>query len=203
MGGTQYHLYHGEMLTLAEIAARSHRSKSTLIYRMRNYHVSAEEAADRDWDNVERFQWTDGRMLTMEEISEITGIQPSTIRMRLRRGVPFMDACTLKNCRGRDYGLDVVPRLSEEELYMLDGEVNQRAAKAICREMLGTDPRKVNLREWNYWIYRFDTDGIAFEILIRRDVATCTGRLKESGLTLIERKYRISDDKIKEVTYDG
>mgnify|MGYP003297457246 CR=1 FL=1 len=78
--------YHGEMLPLKEIARRSNRTYNTLVYRMRNYHVSAEEAADRDWDNVERFQWTDGRMLTLEEISAITGVQSTTIRMRLRRG---------------------------------------------------------------------------------------------------------------------
>lgn len=193
--------YHGEMLPLKEIARRSNRTYNTLVYRMRNYHVSAEEAADRDWDNVERYQWSDGRMLTLDEISAITGVAVTTIRMRLRRGIPFIDACTLKSCRARKYGLDVTPKLTEEDLYMMDGEVNQRGAKAICREMLGIDPRKVNLRELNYWIYLFDTDGIEFEIAILRDIATCIGRLKNNGNMLIQRKYRISEDKIREVTY--
>ena len=78
---------------------------------------------------------------------------------------------------------------------MRHGEVNQRAAKAICKDMLGIDPRKLKLREVNYWYYRFDTEHIAFEIEIMRDVATCTGRIKENDSVLIQRKYRIGTKK--------
>lgn len=200
MGRTCLHQYCGEMLTLDEVSTRSGLPKTTLIYRMCEYKVSAEEASQMVFEKEKRFEWVDGRMLTLREIELITGIKAVTIKERLRRGIPFVDACTQKSCSARKYGIDVTPKLSDEELYLLDGEVNQRAAKAICREMLGIDPRKLNLREVNYWLYLFDTDSIAFEIDIRNKLAVCIGRLKKNGNTLIERKYKIGD-KVKEVTY--
>ena len=199
--GTLY-AYHGEMLPLAEITARAGLSKSGLYWRMRNHNCGAEEAVAMILPGrARKFTWIDGRELTLKEISEITGVSTYTIDARLRVGIPFLDACTKKSCKRRDYKLDVVPRHSEAEKYMMRGEVNQRAAKAICKAMLGVDPRKLKLREVNYWYYRFDTDHIAFEIMIMRDVATCTGRIKEKDSVLIERKYKIGEDGIKEVTY--
>lgn len=198
------HHFRGELLTLTEIADRVGLTRNTLNYRMRRNKCSAEEAALMTMpERSRRFTWIDGRELTLQEISEITGIRAKTIDNRLRVGIPFLDACTGRGISRRAYVLDVVPKLTEEEKYLRDGERNQRAAKQICKNIIGIDPRKVDLREVNYWIYQFDTDSIAFEIAIRRDTATCTGKMKSNGNTLIERKYKISEYNVKEIVSNG
>lgn len=198
------HPFRGELLTLTEIADRVGLTRNTLIYRMRRNKCSAEEAALMTVpERVRRFTWIDGRELTLSEISAITGIRAKTIDQRLRDGIPFFEACTEHDASRRKYGLDVTPKLTEEEKYLRDGERNQCAAKRICKNIMGIDPRKVDFREVNYWIYQFDTDGVAFEIAIRRDAATCTGKMKSNGNTLIERRYKISENNVKEMVSNG
>lgn len=201
MGKYVLHPYKGEMLTLEQISERCGVNKQTLHSRIKNHGCTAEEAASMEMRVIRTYPWTDGRSLTIREISAITGIKQNTIESRMRAGVPFLDACTQKFCPRRKYDLDTAPRLSDEEKYMEDGQRNQRVAKSVCKAMLGIDPRKVGLREVNYWLYLFDTDSVAFEIEIRRAAATCTGKMKSNGNTLIQRKYRIIEDKIREVTY--
>ena len=191
--------YHGEKLPLAEIARRVGMTKPGLYYRMKHFNCSAQEAAEMQIpEKAKRYTWIDGRELTIKEISAITKISTYTISERLRIGIPFMDACTKGKCNRRDYKLDVVPRLSEFERYMRHGEPYERAAKEICRAMMGIDPRKLDLREVDYWHYLFDTDCVAFEIEIKHDIARCIGKMKSNGNVLIRRKYRIGE-KNKEV----
>lgn len=201
MGGKQkLYLYKGEMLTLQEVAEKTGMTVGQLIYRTKEYGCGIEEAVQMLMKRGKRLEWN-GRLMKYSEIAAETGISAETIRRRVESGVPLEIAATRKVMSAQDRAMYMHRENFEIIQYVNEGSWRDQCAKKICRDVGWNDPRKLDFKMTSAETYEFHTETIRFLIELIGNNATCTGWLKSNGAVLICRKYRVSKDECKEVTY--
>lgn len=151
-----------------------------------------------------------GQMMTLKEISAVTGLSVAGVYHRYRNGIPI-DASheeVLMIRRGytgkKSKQTNDCPkeRISPECLraYMQNGNGQEQAAKAIFAHFKFTNPADFNFRTTGDGRYMFDTEHFLFEITFDRLTATCCGRFKKNDAPLISRRYVTTDKgRIREV----
>ena len=190
------HLYNGEKRTLKEISELSGVSLNAIRWRMRHLHLTAQEAVETRSKYDKWFY--KGRYCTASEIARDQNIKLGTLSQRLRSNVPLDIAVSKGYIRYPvhygTYGLGRIDAMNIEEL-------RERAAKKIFGIMMFEKLEESTFTQQSPTLYTFDSESIQFYIEFDDDIVDAWGALKSNGNTLIRRRYKLVDNRLKEVPY--
>lgn len=147
-----------------------------------------------------------GQTMTLKQVAKATGLSEACVHYRHKRGIQ-LDAsheevqmfAQIKLMKHSNKGNSHPGGLTA---YLVEGDAEERAAKAICVNFKFTNPADFDFRKVADGRYAFDTEHLAFEIVFDDMTATCSGRFRKNDALLISRQFETTDEgKIREVTY--
>lgn len=209
MRTAEKHLYHGEMLTLQEISRRSNVPYYTLCRRMNEFDVTAEVAAAAK--RKTSIYLYNGKLCTAKEIADEIGMPMQTLYRRLHNGVPIERAIQpdrIVTPRAKPQRKPAPEQtLQQISVYppekCISDDMRENAARKICQAIAFHQSNELDFAVVDAKTYTFQTDNITFEVKFAGNIATMCGWLKTNAAKLTERRYRVSEDKIKEVAING
>lgn len=197
---TGKYMYHGELLSMAELARRAGIDSSSLGKLIKNKGISAEEAVDLFTAKIHAYG---GKMCSLRELSERSGVALATIRHGMERhGKEPVQIVQEVLCRKAQRYANAQERTREAlaerkaETAALEAEARtpeERCARQLAKDMYGGTFGEIGFKQLPDGHFEYGSQHYLFRVDFQMpEHATLTAIFRSTGEKSMVRKYRYS-----------